>query len=89
MTDADDREAKRFRSMGLRGQPADDRDRGLVGRGKHMLAVEDEVPRIDRQRRRTATRIAWMVARPMTGTSKRMSWFGFATLTTQTPGPAR
>ena len=36
-----------------------------------------------------ATRIAWIVARPITGTSNRMSWFGFATFTIRTPGPAR
>src|SRR5215831_3718286 len=36
-----------------------------------------------------ATRIACTVANPTTGTSKRMSCFGFATLTMQTPGPAR
>jgi hypothetical protein len=35
-----------------------------------------------------AARIAWMVARPTTGTSKRMSWPGLATLTTAVPGPA-
>ena len=32
--------------------------------------------------------IASIVATPTTGTSKRMSWFGLATLTMRTPGPA-
>ena len=32
--------------------------------------------------------IASMVDTPTTGTSKRMSWFGFATLTMRTPAPA-
>src|SRR4029434_9412686 len=36
-----------------------------------------------------ATRIAWTVARPMTGTSNRISCLGFATLMMRTPGPAR
>jgi hypothetical protein len=36
-----------------------------------------------------ATRIAWIVAMPTTGTSNRISCFGFATLTMRTPGPAR
>ena len=36
-----------------------------------------------------ATRIAWIVATPITGTSNRMSCFGLATLTMRTPGPAR
>ena len=41
-----------------------------------------------------AARIAWIVARPITGTSNRMSWFGFATFTIrdagtgETPGAA-
>jgi len=35
-----------------------------------------------------AARIASMVAMPMTGTSNRMSCFGFATFTTRTPWPA-
>src|SRR5215471_8103673 len=36
-----------------------------------------------------ATRIAVIVATPTTGTSKRMTCFGLATLITRTPGPAR
>ena len=35
-----------------------------------------------------AARIAAMVGTPTTGTSKRMSCFGFATLTTTAPAPA-
>ena len=35
-----------------------------------------------------AARIASIVATPTTGTSNRMSWFGFATFTMRTPGPA-
>ena len=33
-----------------------------------------------------ARAITWMVGMPTTGTSKRMSWLGLATLTTTTPG---
>ena len=75
---------------GCLARSPDDGDAGLVGRREHVLAVHDQRrPASIDSAVAPARRIAWIVAMPTTGTSKRMSWFGLATLTMRTPGPAR
>ncbi len=60
----------------------------LVGRLHERVAIEHQrLAGVQRQRRwRPAAFIAAIVGSPTTGTSKRMSCFGFATLTTDRPG---
>ena len=91
VADADDRHAQRLSRHGASrgGRPTTTMPASLAD-AKNALAVEHQrPPGVDRQRRRRRRRcIASIVATPTTGTSNRMSCFGFATLTTRTPAPA-
>ena len=69
-------------------RPSDDGDAGLVRRPRtpRRRSKISVLPASTDSAVAPADRIAWIVATPTTGTSKRMSWFGFATLTMRHAG---